>query len=58
MKISWERIEAKAAEPFRISRSVQTAVTLIWVRVEADGIEPEPKSGRQERLENIVNRFV
>ncbi len=22
------------------------------------GIEPEPKSGRQERLENIVNRFV
>ena len=22
------------------------------------GIEPEPRSGRQERLENIVNRFV
>ncbi|QQA44374.1 xylose isomerase [Pelagovum pacificum] len=27
-------------------------------RVEAEGLEPEPKSGRQERLENIVNRYV
>jgi xylose isomerase len=27
-------------------------------RVEADRIEPEPRSGRQERLENLVNRFV
>ncbi len=30
----------------------------IAARVEAEGIEPQPKSGRQERLENIVNRFV
>ena len=27
-------------------------------RVERDGIEPEPRSGRQERLENWVSRFV
>jgi xylose isomerase len=27
-------------------------------RVEAEGIEPEPRSGRQERLENLWNRFV
>lgn len=27
-----------------------------WVH--ADGINPEPKSGRQEYLENIVNRYV
>jgi xylose isomerase len=27
-------------------------------RVIAEGIEPQPKSGRQERLENLVNRFV
>jgi xylose isomerase len=27
-------------------------------RVEAEGIEPQPRSGRQERLENHVNRFV
>jgi xylose isomerase len=27
-------------------------------RVTAEGLEPEPKSGRQERLENLWNRFV
>ncbi len=27
-------------------------------RVQAEGIEPEPKSGRQERLENLWNRFI
>jgi len=27
-------------------------------RVIADGIAPEPRSGQQERLENIVNRYV
>ena len=25
--------------------------------VERAGVEPEPRSGRQERLENLVNRF-
>ncbi|ORE95686.1 xylose isomerase [Stappia sp. 22II-S9-Z10] len=30
----------------------------IAARVEERGIEPEPRSGRQERLENWVNRFV
>ena len=27
-------------------------------RVHAEGINPAPQSGRQERLENVVNRFV
>jgi xylose isomerase len=27
-------------------------------RVATEGLEPEPKSGRQERLENLWNRFV
>ena len=27
-------------------------------RVTAEGLEPEPKSGKQERLENLWNRFV
>jgi len=27
-------------------------------RVLAEGINPQPRSGRQERLENLVNRFV
>ena len=26
--------------------------------LEAEGIEPEPRSGRQERLENLVNRYL
>jgi xylose isomerase len=26
--------------------------------VEAEGIEPNPRSGKQEKLENLVNRFV
>ncbi len=30
----------------------------IQKRVLDEGIEPEPRSGRQERLENYVNRFV
>ena len=30
----------------------------IAARVEAEGINPAPRSGRQERLENLVNRFV
>ena len=27
-------------------------------RVESEGIEPGPRSGRQERLENLVNRYL
>ncbi|EYD75102.1 Xylose isomerase [Rubellimicrobium mesophilum DSM 19309] len=27
-------------------------------RVESEGIEPQPRSGRQERLENLVNRYL
>jgi xylose isomerase len=30
----------------------------ISARVVAEDINPEPKSGRQERLENLVNRFL
>ncbi|WMT92218.1 xylose isomerase [Pelagibacterium sp. H642] len=30
----------------------------ITARVEAEGINPRPRSGRQEYLENLINRFV
>ena len=30
----------------------------IQARVEADNINPEPRSGRQERLENLVNSYL
>lgn len=39
MKMNWQRIEARAAEPFRISRSVQTSLSLVWVKIESNGIE-------------------
>ena len=29
-----------------------------YERVISEGLNPEPRSGRQERLENLVNRFV
>ena len=30
----------------------------IATKVRADGINPEPRSGRQERLENLINRYL
>jgi len=35
-----------------------TGLADIAARVEADDINPQPKSGRQEILENLVNRYV
>ena len=46
----WDTPEGKAL----LSQSLEE----IAAHVEADGIQPEPNSGRQERLENILNRFV
>ena len=37
---------------------LQSTLDALAARVEADGIEPQPVSGRQERLENLVNRYV
>ena len=46
----WDTPEGKAL----LGQSLEE----IAARVEAEGISPDPQSGRQERLENIVNRFV
>ena len=48
----WDRPEAKAmlAEGATLDQ--------ISARVLAQGIEPRPRSGRQEYLENVVNRYV
>ena len=46
----WETDAAKSM----LSGDLESAAA----RVEAEGINPEPRSGRQEILENIVNRFV
>ena len=46
----WQSPEAQAM----LSSDLES----ISARVLAEGINPEPRSGRQERLENYVNRFV
>lgn len=46
----WETSEAKAM----LGGSLDAAAA----RVEGEGIEPEPRSGQQERLENLINRYV
>ncbi|MEJ6782194.1 xylose isomerase [Aminobacter sp. Piv2-1] len=48
----WNSAEAKAM--LAGERSLED----IAARVVKDGIEPQPKSGRQEYLENVVNRYV
>ncbi|EPX81406.1 xylose isomerase [Salipiger mucosus] len=46
----WETPEAQAM--------LGSDLDSIAARVEAEGINPEPRSGRQEILENVVNRYV
>ncbi|AEQ53374.1 xylose isomerase [Pelagibacterium halotolerans] len=48
----WNSAEAQAM--LKGERSLSD----IAARVEAEGINPQPKSGRQEYLENLINRFV
>lgn len=50
--VGWQ--DAQAQEMLKGGQSLDD----IAARVEAEGINPEPKSGRQEYLENVVNRFV
>ncbi|MEM9207141.1 MAG: xylose isomerase, partial [Pseudomonadota bacterium] len=46
----WDTNDAKSM--------LESDLTSIADRVVAKDINPEPKSGRQERLENLLNRFV
>ncbi len=46
----WESRRGKAL----LAGSLEDAAAMVT----AEGIEPQPRSGRQERLENLVNRFV
>jgi xylose isomerase len=48
----WQEREAKAM------LSGKRSLEQIAARVEKQNINPEPRSGRQEYLENLVNRFV
>jgi len=46
----WETAEGKAL--------LQSDLASIAEQVVAKGIDPQPRSGQQEVLENLVNRFV
>ena len=46
----WETPEAQAM--------LTSDLATIAERVDRDGLDPQPRSGRQEKLENWVNRFV
>ncbi len=46
----WDRPESKAM--------LDSDLAAICKRVEDEGVNPKPKSGRQERLENLVNRYL
>ncbi|MCB1354002.1 MAG: xylose isomerase [Rhodobacteraceae bacterium] len=46
----WETPEAQAM--------LTSDLASISARVEAGDVDPQPRSGRQEKLENIVNRYV
>ena len=46
----WDTPEARAM--------LGSDLEAIAARVERQGTDPQPRSGRQERLENLVNRFV
>lgn len=48
----WDTPEAQAM----LGPDLDLAAIADWV--ERDGIDPQPRSGRQEILENLVNRFV
>jgi xylose isomerase len=46
----WDTAEGKAL--------LSSDLDSITAKVQAEGINPEPRSGRQERLENLVNRYL
>lgn len=55
------KLEAQRAERYAgwdRSDVLESDLATLAQRVEAQGIEPEPRSGRQERLENLVNRYL
>ena len=47
----WSKAEAK-------KMLAGSSLDAIAERVVKDGINPQPESGRQEFLENVVNRYV
>ena len=53
-----ERYAGWDSEEARAMLSSESSLEAIAERVEREGIDPEPRSGRQEYCENLVNRFM
>jgi xylose isomerase len=53
-----ERYKGWAAPEGRAILSGQRSLADLADRVLASGVEPQPRSGRQEYLESIINRYV
>ena len=54
------RQERYAGWDGELGRRIMAGATLAELSesVQRDGLDPQPRSGRQERLENVVNRYV
>ena len=48
----WDKAEAQEM------LSGKSTLEDVAARIERGGVEPQPRSGRQEYLENVVNRYV
>ena len=53
-----ERYAGWNSEVAQAMLSKESSLESIAERVEREGIDPQPKSGRQEYCENLVNRFI
>ena len=52
-------VEKASTEPFIVEvLDGQRSLEDISERVLSSGLNPQPKSGKQEHLENVVNRYV
>ena len=52
---SWERLGVQTTHPFRISRSVRTSETVVWLRLELDGIEAWGEANQDKTREITKN---
>ncbi len=59
MRLSWEKLRLELEYPFTISRSTRDSETVVWVRIEAEGLEgwgeADPSAFYGESAETVVD---
>jgi len=62
VRLEWEVLELRPADPFRISRSLQTSARRVWVRLEHEGLEgwgeADPSDYYGESADTVVLALV